>query len=293
MVAHNVINHDADTARVLNSANVLGLSGTFCVIPVKAENTGIAGVYHNKGGILVQFCIGQTRLTFLSAHLAAHEGKYKTRNDHLREILKGARPNPKHLAGLDAALASHHMFVMGDLNYRARIEAEDVAAAKDDADAAHEAKVNRALELIRAGDFAGLYARDELSDGLRKREVLCGFQTPPCHFSPTFKLLRQEGFHYKSQRVPRYVYICVVASCCRSVATHALTFLGFHGCDDDMGLAVTRIVFSIPVRPGYPTDCATCRTNPVPALPPPITNPFAVLLRYSSITVRRATVVMS
>ena len=167
---------------------------------VKAENTGIAGVYHNKGGIVVQFCVYQTRLTFLTAHLAAHEGgdKYKARNDNVREILRGARPNPKHLAALDAAVVSHHMFVMGDLNYRVRIQG---AAAQD----THEARVAKALELVAAGDFEALYAMDELSQGLHRKDVLCQFQTLPCHFSPTFKMLRQEGFHYKEQRVPRCV----------------------------------------------------------------------------------------
>lgn len=158
-------------------------------------------MYHNKGGILVQLVVRQTRLTFCTAHLAAHEGpeKYKARNDNVREILRGARPNPKHLTALDAATVSHHMFVMGDLNYRVRIKSVD----NKDEESSHDAKVARALELVEAGDFETLYAMDELSAGLRNKDVLCQFQTLPCHFAPTFKMLRQEGFHYKKQRVPR------------------------------------------------------------------------------------------
>ena len=141
--------------------------------------------------------VHQTRLTILTAHLAAHEGvaHYKARNDSVREILRGARPNPKHLLGYDAAMVSHHMIVMGDLNYRVRLHAVS--------DETQESQVARALELVQAGDFETLYRQDELLAGLQNKEVLCQFQTLPCHFSPTFKVLRQEGFHYKTQRIPR------------------------------------------------------------------------------------------
>ena len=130
--------------------------------------------------------------------MAAHEGidKYKARNDNLREIWRGARPNPKHLLGYDAATISHHTFVFGDLNYRVRVQVDDDS---------HEAKVAKAMELVQAKDFETLYAMDELTAGIDKKELLYQFQTPPCHFSPTFKMLREPGFHYKAQRVPRYV----------------------------------------------------------------------------------------
>lgn len=195
-------------------------------VQVKAENTGIGGVYHNKGGIMVHVCLGQTRLTFLTAHLAAHEGstQYKSRNDHVREILRGARPQPKHLQWQDASIVSHHMFVMGDLNYRLRIPSSDIADAISDDDAGknnksggdggssptshksssnHKDDVAAALKIINEGDFAKLYSYDELWAGIQKKEVLCQFQTMPCHFSPTFKVQRTKGFQYKTQRVPR------------------------------------------------------------------------------------------
>lgn len=169
-------------------------------VEVKAENTGIGGVYHNKGGILVQVSLGQTRLTFLTAHLAAHEGAshYKARNDNVREILRGARPNPKHLLLHDASVVSHHMFVMGDLNYRIRMPQN----ANDDGKE-HKDMVAEALGIVNQGDFVKFYDYDELSAGIRNKDVLCQFQTLPCHFHPTFKMLRTQGFHYKTQRIPR------------------------------------------------------------------------------------------
>jgi hypothetical protein len=187
---------------------------------VKAENTGIGRVYSNKGGIVVQFTIRQTRLAFFTAHLAAHEGEshYQTRNADVKEILRGCKPSskavPPHLANIyDASLACHHMFVMGDLNYRTRVPASPIATAYSAADASsadakkaeHAATIQRILDMVQAGDFKALYSYDELSAGIRNKDVLCNFQTLPCHFNPTFKMLRAEGFQYKQQRVPRYV----------------------------------------------------------------------------------------
>ena len=192
-------------------------------IIVKAENTGIGRVYSNKGGIVVQFTIRQTRLAFFTAHLAAHEGEshYQTRNADVKEILRGCKPSskavPQHLAGIyDSSLACHHMFVMGDLNYRTRVPASITAAvtglsslsssaAADKKKAEHAATVQLILGMVQAGDFQTLYSYDELPVGIRNKEVLCNFQTLPCHFNPTFKMLRAEGFQYKQQRVPRYV----------------------------------------------------------------------------------------
>lgn len=47
------------------------------MIHVSAQNTGRAGLA-NKGGIVAELMInGTTRLSFLTAHLEAHEGRYK------------------------------------------------------------------------------------------------------------------------------------------------------------------------------------------------------------------------
>jgi hypothetical protein len=49
------------------------------VIQVSAQNTGRAGLA-NKGGIVAELLVnGTTRLSFLTAHLEAHEGQYKVR----------------------------------------------------------------------------------------------------------------------------------------------------------------------------------------------------------------------
>ena len=61
---------------------------------VAAENVGLGGLGANKGGQLLALRLaGSTTLTFVSAHLNAHEGeaKRKRRNDDVAEILSGAR----------------------------------------------------------------------------------------------------------------------------------------------------------------------------------------------------------
>ena len=64
--------------------------------------------------------------------------------------------------------------------------------------------VQRALDFIKKKYFAGLYAFDELSQGVANKELLLGFETLPCTFSPTFKVQREPGFVYKEQRTPSF-----------------------------------------------------------------------------------------
>ena len=58
-----------------------------------AENTGILHVLPNKGGLCISFTVDDTKVAFIAAHLAAHEGPKKcaVRNDNVCEILGGVR----------------------------------------------------------------------------------------------------------------------------------------------------------------------------------------------------------
>ena len=166
-------------------------------LELKAENTGIAHVLANKGGIVCTLTIGRTRVTFLTAHLAAHEGNsyYKARNSNIAEILNGCKLGPKHLRGFDTSIMSHHMFIMGDLNYRTRLP-----GAKE---MEKEEQVKTVMKMVDEKKFEELYSYDELSAGIEKKETMVKFKTLPCNFNPTFKMLREEGFKYKDQRIPR------------------------------------------------------------------------------------------
>lgn len=167
-------------------------------LKVTKVNTGIGNVLANKGGIVISMIYQDTRIAFLSAHLAAHEGEsfYKNRCDNVFDILKGSKTfdlSKKH--DIDLALCSHHMIVCGDLNFRTVFDGERNS---------HEDNVKRAKGLIEAEDWSTLYSFDELHKGLRRGDLLNGFNTLPCDFNPTFKVNRSEGYDYKDQRVPSY-----------------------------------------------------------------------------------------
>jgi len=166
-------------------------------VKISGENTGIGNVLSNKGGIIVSMTYQDTRMTFLSAHLAAHEGDnyYKARCDNVCDILKGSRTfdlSKKH--NIDLALCSHHIFVCGDLNFRTKFHGEPT----------HEEKFQMTTDLIKAEDWSALYSYDELHQGVNRNDLLVNFETLPCEFSPTFKVNRCAGYDYKDQRVPSY-----------------------------------------------------------------------------------------
>jgi hypothetical protein len=164
-------------------------------VRVTGANTGIGNVLANKGGIVTSFTYMKTRISFLSAHLAAHEGEmyYKMRCDSIRSILKEAT-NSVISKKIDVATSSHHVFIIGDLNFRTKFSD----------DTPLEENVKRAASMIAAGDFAGLYGFDELANGLSKGDLLVDFKTLPCNFPPTFKVRRETGFIFSEQRTPSY-----------------------------------------------------------------------------------------
>jgi len=164
------------------------------VVNVAAQNTGRAGLA-NKGGIVAELLVnGRTRLSFMTAHLEAHEGsaKYQMRCSSIADILAGTKSTRLH----DISLTSHYSFVMGDLNFRTELPPDQYESEED-----HKAKV-RNLALNR--DFKSLNEIDELHRALRNKDCLVGFQTLPCNFPPTFKVERKHGFEYIEKRRPSY-----------------------------------------------------------------------------------------
>lgn len=163
-------------------------------VQISGANTGIGGVIANKGGIVITLKYKTTRMSFLSAHLAAHEGDvyYKARCDNLKTILRESKTFWSQK--LDAAVSSHHMFAMGDLNFR----------TKFDGDSKHDDNFKRAMHMIDLKDYEGLYEYDELQQGLKAGDFLTGFETLRCDWPPTFKVQREGGVVYKDQRVPSY-----------------------------------------------------------------------------------------
>jgi hypothetical protein len=79
---------------------------------------GLGGVAGNKGAVAVRFSIFDTDFVIVNSHLAAHQGHAARRNQDYSSIassLRGLRDGPS----VDVLTSTvHHVFWMGDLNYR-------------------------------------------------------------------------------------------------------------------------------------------------------------------------------
>ena len=166
------------------------------VLSVKAQNTGKGG-RDNKGGIVAECDIDSgTRISFLTAHLEAHEGleKYNTRCSTLLDIFGGTTSELANSC-CDVSLTSHFTFAMGDLNFRTRLPNHKIGSKEH---------IEAAQSLAERQDWDTLNEHDELMRALRNKECLVGFCTPRCDFPPTFKIERKDGYVYKSNRSPSY-----------------------------------------------------------------------------------------
>eukprot|EP00536_Pseudo-nitzschia_multiseries_P000994 jgi/Psemu1/321876/estExt_fgenesh1_pg.C_120039 len=166
------------------------------VLSVKAQNTGRAGLA-NKGGIVAECDVNQgTTISFLTAHLEAHEGlaKYNTRCSTIGDIFRGTSSSVADYV-CDVSMTSHFMFAMGDLNFRTRLPNYEIGS---------EEHLKEAHRLAKTEDWETLNKHDELSLALSEKECLVGFSTPLCDFPPTFKVERKDGYTYISKRSPSY-----------------------------------------------------------------------------------------
>ncbi|CAI6001691.1 unnamed protein product [Closterium sp. NIES-64] len=84
-------------------------------VTATSEATGIGHVIANKGAVSVSLKFWDTSFCFVNSHLAAHEGHCMTRNDNYREVMRNMHPG---LSSIDLLSQFHHVFWMGDLNYR-------------------------------------------------------------------------------------------------------------------------------------------------------------------------------
>ncbi len=173
-----------DTNDLLQSLDVLSVS---------YQGTGKAGLA-NKGGIMAEIAVNKTtRLSFLTAHLEAHEGAkhYRARNESLQDILTETGSSKY----FDASLSSHFTFAMGDLNYRTKLD--DVAVGSD-------RHIQFSHNIVDRRDWRILNQFDELSLALANNMCLSGFKTAYCNFPPTFKVDPQQGYMYNTLRSPSY-----------------------------------------------------------------------------------------
>jgi hypothetical protein len=160
--------------------------------------TGIGNRFGNKGGCGIAICIDNVSLLFIASHMAAHQHKVKARNKDFNSIntkMKLSRPDfmpwknketPKGLRTVSDAF--HHVFWMGDFNYRIN-------------------GTRRAVDKMLSLDMhEALLANDQLSIEKRLGNVFTGFSEGPLNFRPTYKYdkLTNNYDSSKKRRIPAW-----------------------------------------------------------------------------------------
>ncbi|KAL1959266.1 hypothetical protein VTO42DRAFT_2453 [Malbranchea cinnamomea] len=128
------------------------------------KKTGMSGIAGNKGGCAIRLEFANSRICFVTAHLAAGFGNYDMRNKDYETISSGLRfPRNK-------AISDHDSIIwLGDFNYRIELANDHVR------------------KLIEVGDLETLYDHDQLN-----LQMVAGYAFPFYNegritFPPTYK----------------------------------------------------------------------------------------------------------
>ncbi|KAJ7523803.1 hypothetical protein O6H91_18G063200 [Diphasiastrum complanatum] len=167
-----------------------------CEVYKDSEATGVGHVMANKGGLCIAFKFWDTRLCFVNSHFAAHVGQCSARNGNYREIVGQLRVG---IPGMDILSQFHHVFWLGDLNYRldfGGIEGKSTTPPK-------EPWLN-VVKMIKAGNLKELLQYDELAKEIKASRVLYKFEEGEITFAPTFKMQKGSLNTYSEKRLPAW-----------------------------------------------------------------------------------------
>ena len=136
----------------------------------------LAGRVGNKGAVGISLKLGTSRLLFVNAHLAAHEGKVAERVANVEKIKKELKVDtflpdndPRNQAD-DLTAAFDYAFWFGDLNFRVDISRQ------------------HADWLLMKKQYSDALAFDQLRKIMKEQPwVFNGFSEAPINFPPTFK----------------------------------------------------------------------------------------------------------
>ncbi|KAI1818404.1 SacI homology domain-containing protein [Poronia punctata] len=128
------------------------------------KKTGMSGIAGNKGAVAIRMEYASTQLCFVTAHLAAGFANYDERNRDYATIHHGLRFQRNR--GID----DHDTVIwMGDFNYRIGLS--------------HE----RAMDLVKKQDLAGLYENDQLNLQMVAGLAFPYYSEARITFMPTYK----------------------------------------------------------------------------------------------------------
>ncbi|WFD30018.1 hypothetical protein MSPP1_001031 [Malassezia sp. CBS 17886] len=132
----------------------------------------LAGRMGNKGGIGISIHVGELRLLFVNAHLAAHANRLDARVENAWKIATGLHvdtflpPGDPRNALSDVCARFDYCFWCGDLNYISRRHAE---------------------WLIQNCSYDDALSFDQLGKVLKEGTAFQGFHEAPITFPPTYK----------------------------------------------------------------------------------------------------------
>eukprot|EP01103_Thecamoeba_quadrilineata_P011909 TRINITY_DN2956_c0_g1_i1.p1 TRINITY_DN2956_c0_g1~~TRINITY_DN2956_c0_g1_i1.p1 ORF type:complete len:952 (-),score=192.20 TRINITY_DN2956_c0_g1_i1:966-3821(-) len=148
------------------------------------EATGIAHVMGNKGGVGISFSFLNTKLCFISCHLAAHQEKHELRNSNYTDILKGLKLGD---GPFNATYSFHHVFWFGDLNYRIDLSRDQV------------------LDLVQAKNWSALLNADQLTREKANGNCFFSFQEGNISFPPTYRYkIGSRQYDDEKMRIPAW-----------------------------------------------------------------------------------------
>ncbi|KZF26905.1 DNase I-like protein [Xylona heveae TC161] len=147
------------------------------------KKTGMSGMAGNKGAVAIRLDFANTRLCFVTAHLAAGFANYEERNRDYRTISHSIRFQR------NRSIDDHDTIIwLGDFNYRIGLSDE------------------KARKLINAGDLNTLYDNDQLNIQMVKGNAFRFYSEKPPAFMPTYKYDRGTDTYDTSEkaRIPAW-----------------------------------------------------------------------------------------
>ncbi|KAJ9297587.1 hypothetical protein DTO271G3_4362 [Paecilomyces variotii] len=128
------------------------------------KKTGLSGMGGNKGGCAIRFEYSNTRMCFVTAHLAAGFANYDERNRDYETISHGLRFQR------NRSIEDHDTIIwLGDFNYRIGLSDHKVR------------------EYIKLGMFDKLYENDQLNLQMMAGRTFKFYSEAPITFPPTYK----------------------------------------------------------------------------------------------------------
>lgn len=140
---------------------------------VVCVSCGVMRVLGNKGGVSVRLRVWDTYLSFICVHLSSGESDQDRQRRYwdLGHIFQKSAVASHSEMEVYNILDSDFCFLFGDLNFRLNSEEDRVRA------------------MIKSGSYMALLEDDQLGQGMRRGEILSGWEEGEITFPPTFKYI--------------------------------------------------------------------------------------------------------